>query len=114
MLTRILSRLRIVRLVVAYIAFTLTICTFCAHAILLLSEVLVVYFQAAILLLTATSATFMFMASTQMDNAGLQLILVCISVLSGGLSVLAFIIAVAMWRAMVLRKKEIIARYNLE
>ncbi|KAL6898864.1 hypothetical protein GGI43DRAFT_70843 [Trichoderma evansii] len=108
------NALQIIRLIVVCIAFALPLGTFFIHAILLLTEVVLIYFQAAILLLTAASATFVYLASTQLDDSGLQFIILSMSILSSGLSVLAFIIAVVMWMAIILEKKSIRAQYRLE
>ncbi|UKZ87375.1 uncharacterized protein TrAFT101_003183 [Trichoderma asperellum] len=106
--------LEIIRFVAAVCAFVVSFCAFLAHAIYILSEIVLLYLQAAILLLTAVTAAFMWMGGIQVDNTVLKFILVGINILFSGMSLLAFVIAAVAWKVTNSYKEEIMRRFVLE
>lgn len=75
---------------------------------------MLLYLQAAILLLTAVTAAFMWMGGIQVDNTVLKFILVGINILFSGMSLLAFVIAAVAWKVTNSYKEEIMRRFVLE
>ncbi|KAL7783631.1 hypothetical protein V8C37DRAFT_413654 [Trichoderma ceciliae] len=72
--------------------------TLLIHEIYLLSAVVLLYLQAAILALTTVSATYMWMSCVQEDNLMLKCVLISCSVLFWGTSGLAFLRAAVVWK----------------
>lgn len=114
MLTSVSSSLQIAGFITAVVVFAVSLAAFLTHTVYLLSEVVILYFQVSIFLLTAASGTFMYMQGIQGDNTVLKYILVSISIMSWAMSMLAFMIAAVAYIGMKSCKQGIIRRYDLD
>ncbi|UKZ49649.1 hypothetical protein TrVGV298_003896 [Trichoderma virens] len=80
--------------------------TLLIHEIYVLSPVVLLYLQAAILALTTVSATTMWMNCVQEDNVMLKCALISCSIMFWGMSGLAFLRAVVVWKVTSLDEDE--------
>lgn len=100
------SRLRSMPSLATTFVLILSSATLLVHEIYLLSPVVLLYLQAAILALTTVSATSMWMNCVQEDNAMFKCALISCSILFWGTSGLAFLRAAVVWKATSLSEDE--------
>ncbi|KAM0254511.1 hypothetical protein ACHAQJ_006731 [Trichoderma viride] len=90
--------LRVMPSLATALVLILSSTTLLVHEIYLLSAVVLLYLQAAILALTTVSATSMWMNCIQEDNRLLKCALISCSILFWGTSGLAFLRAAVVWK----------------
>ncbi|KAL7951283.1 hypothetical protein V8C42DRAFT_356647 [Trichoderma barbatum] len=88
--------------------------TLLVHEICMLSPVVLLYLQAAILALTTVSATSIWMNCVQEDDAVLKCALISCSILFWGTSALAFLRAAVVWKVTSLDDDEVLGQRRVD